>query len=138
MHSANAGTKKIRRVALAIGALPIVFAVVVLATGQIEAGGRTMSLGDAWLDGWIQGCAILNLALVVLAVALWKLKSWARWPAFLWFPALAMNNLLTEVWHTRRIGAESADAAVVISGLWLLSLYPILIGPYRGRASDLP
>lgn len=118
----------IRRVAAVLGALSVLTTVVVLWSDRFMALGseQAISVGEAWSAGLIQGFFFLNLALVIAAIGVWRLQSWARWIALAWFPMLAIHNLAIELWHTQSVLAESWAHATVISALWVGSLYRFL------------
>ena len=132
----NVSVTSIRRVAVALGALALLAIIAVLWLDRFMAvdGARVMSVREAWAAGLIQGYFLLNLLLLVAAVGMWCLKSWARRVVYLWFPLLSVHNIATEFWRSGSVQLESWLHAVVISALWLGALYPFLASQ---RAADL-
>jgi hypothetical protein len=51
---------------------------------------QAYSFAEAWNRGLVQGFMLVNLLLIVVAIALLKLKPWARWAAVLWGLALEL------------------------------------------------
>ena len=132
----NVSVTSIRRIAVALGALALLAIIAVLWLDRFMAadGARVMSVREAWGAGLIQGYFLLNLLLLVAAVGMWCLKSWARWVVYLWFPLLSVHNIATEFWRSGSVQLESWLHAVVISALWLGALYPFLASQ---RAADI-
>lgn len=118
----------VRRIAWFLGVLPVLAISVCIWSDRFIAAdpARVMTIGEAWSAGMIQGFFLLNFLLIVAAFGVWHLRSWARWVAFLWFPALAANNIITEILHTNSVQAESWFNAVAISAIWICGLYPSL------------
>ncbi|MCX7564580.1 hypothetical protein OS176_13745 [Xanthomonadaceae bacterium XH05] len=120
--------KSIRHTGCMLGAISILFLGGVLWSDRYVSldPNVTMSVNEAWDAGLIQGFFLLHLLLVVCALGICWLHSWARWVAFLWFPLLAANNIVTEFWHTRSVQSDSWLQATLISAIWLWGLYPYL------------
>jgi hypothetical protein len=132
---ARVSVKSIRRIALVLGVLPILFITIIAWSGRFEFfGGNVLSVDAAWSRGLLQGFLVLNILLFVAAIGLWHLKRWASFVAFSWFPLLATNNILTELWLTQSVQPESWFQAIVISAIWLGCLHSFLIG---GQAREI-
>lgn len=84
---------------------------------------QAYSFAEAWNHGLVQGFLLVNVVLIVIAIALLKLQRWARWAALLWGLALGANALITEAWHYQAVSEASVFECLLIAALWGWFLY---------------
>jgi hypothetical protein len=121
MTGTSAIAHSISKTALVLGAMPIVVILALVLTGRFSAGDteEVLSLNEAWSRGLLQGFLFINIALLPIAVGVWRLQNWARWAALLWFPVLATNNIVTDLWQWSTVHFDTLLNGGLISAIWL-------------------
>jgi len=115
--------QSLRRTAFALGAIPLILIPTLLITGRFSVWEDPLSLAEAWNRGLVQGFIVLNVALLPISVGVLKARVWARWAALLWFPALAANNLIIDLWELGTVRGDTMFQGALIGAIWLWAMY---------------
>jgi hypothetical protein len=119
----------LRKTAFALGVIPVVLLLILSITGRFTVWDEPLSLSEAWSRGLIQGFVVLNIALIPIAVGVFRARSWARWAAVLWFPALVVNSALIDLWHLHSVRGDTIFLGFSIAAFWVWAAYRQLFNP---------